>query len=159
MTIEVEGPVTGKASLLEPVLRALPDWFGIEESIQNYLRDMDVMPTFIAREGKEILGFLTVKKHFENSAELIVMGVYPEMHRQGAGKKLLEKAEDYFRSQGVEFLHVKTLSSTHPDPFYKKTREFYTAMGFQPLLELPTLWDRNNPCLILIKRISQPQAS
>jgi GNAT superfamily N-acetyltransferase len=153
MTIEVEGPVLGKASLLEPVLRAVPDWFGIEGSIQGYLRDIDVMPTFIARADGEVAGFVTVKKHFEGSAELVVMGVYPRMHRRGAGRRLLARAEDYLKAEGVEFFHVKTLSPSRPDPSYLKTREFYLAMGFEPLVEFPDLWNRDNPCLIMIKRL------
>jgi len=33
------------------------------------------------------------------------------------------------------------------------TTHFYLAMGFTPLEELPHIWDENNPCLILIKRL------
>ena len=31
MTHSVEGPCLGKASLCEPIMRSLPDWFGIED--------------------------------------------------------------------------------------------------------------------------------
>lgn len=62
-------------------------------------------------------------------------------------------AEDHLRAAGVGFLQVKTLSPTHPDPFYARTRQFYQSMGFQPLEEFPTLWGEANPCLLMIKHL------
>jgi hypothetical protein len=39
------------AYLCEPILRLLPQWFGSEEAIIHYVREIDRLPTFIARPG------------------------------------------------------------------------------------------------------------
>jgi hypothetical protein len=67
---------------------------------------------------------------------------------------LRQEAEVYLKSQGVEYLQVKTLSPSNPDPAYAQTRTFYLAMGFRPLEEFEQIWDGHNPCLILVKRLS-----
>jgi hypothetical protein len=39
------------------------------------------------------------------------------------------------------------------DKNYEKTRKFYKKMGFEELITLMEMWDENNPCLIMIKKI------
>jgi len=149
----VEGPVLGAAAVCEPILRALPDWFGIEEALLNYLTEIDRLPTFLARDQGKVFGFATLKQHTPLSAEILVMGCYPQNHRQGIGRALLLQAETWLAGQGVEYLQVKTLGPSHPDAGYARTRAFYTTMGFVPLEELPQIWGAANPCLIMIKRL------
>ena len=132
-------------------MRALPEWFGIEEATRQYIQDIDALPTFLALTNGEAVGFLTLRQHTAYAAEIHVMGVRPEMHQRGVGKTLLDKAETYLQKQSVEYLQVKTLSPAHPDRGYAHTRAFYLAMGFRPLEELPTLWGPGNPCLQMIK--------
>ena len=100
-----------------------------------------------------MLGFLTIQQHFPESAEVLVMGVQPEAHRQGIGKALMERAQAWLVSQGVEYLQVKTLGPSRPDAGYAGTRAFYHSLGFRPLEELPQIWDANNPCLIMVKKL------
>jgi hypothetical protein len=52
----------------------------------------------------------------------------------------------------LEYLQVKTLGPSRPDPGYEATRRFYEASGFRPLEELHGLWP-GNPCLLLVKRL------
>ncbi len=151
--MNIEGPLLGQGAVCKPILRALPEWFGIEEATAQYIRDVDALPTFIARVDGRVVGFMTVKQHFPQSAELYVLGVLPEMHRQGVGQALLSAVEAYLYQQGVEYVQVKTLSSAHPDRNYAKTRLFYEAMGFRPLEEFSTLWDEANPCLLMVKKL------
>jgi GNAT superfamily N-acetyltransferase len=150
------GPDLGLAAVCEPVLRALPDWFGLERAVQQYIHDIEIMPTILANVNGQVLGFLTIKVHNPYAAEIHVMGVLPEAHHQGIGRVMLERAEAYLRQQNIEYFQVKTLSSVHPDPGYVKTRAFYQAMGFRPLEELPDFWDAENPCLMLIKKLGEP---
>lgn len=150
----IDGPSLGKGSICEPVLRALPDWFGIEEAIVTYVKDIEQMPTFLALQSETVSGFLTIKQHNLHAAEILVMGIKPEAHRLGMGRALVERAEAWLREQqGMEFLQVKTLADTHPDEGYAKTRQFYLALGFRPLEVFPELWDKENPCLMLIKKL------
>ena len=81
------------------------------------------------------------------------MGILPEAHRQGLGRRLVSAAEAYLREQGVEYFQVKTLGPSHSDPGYARTRAFYQGVGFRPLEEFPLLWDVDNPCLIMVKKI------
>lgn len=150
------GPDQGLAAVCEPILRALPAWFAIERAVQQYVRDIEILPTILAKVNGQTLGFLTLKIHNPHTAEIHVMGVRPEAHRQGIGRFMLQRAEAYLRGQGIEYLQVKTLSAVHPDPGYARTRSFYQAMGFCPLEELPDFWDAENPCLMMIKKLDTP---
>jgi ribosomal protein S18 acetylase RimI-like enzyme len=144
----VEEP-EARSQLCREVLAALPDWFGIEEAVQRYVRDVAELPTFAV--GRD--GFLTLKQHTEAAAEIYVMGVRPESHRRGIGTALVEAAESFLRARGAEYLQVKTLGPSHPSEHYAATRSFYAARGFRPLEELTAIWGEANPCLIMVKRL------
>ncbi len=151
MKLRVEGPLIGQSRACEPILRALPNWFGLEASAQAYITQTDLLPTFIAITDGSTVGFLTLKQHSGTAAEIVVMGVLPHYHRRGVGRALVERAEDYLRRTGTSFLQVKTLSERHPDPNYARTRAFYKAVGFVELEEFTEIWDTDSPCLQMIK--------
>lgn len=153
MSLKIDGPLYGKSSVCEPIMRSLPDWFGIEEAIVQYAREINDLPTWLAYDEDQILGFLSIKQHNPYAAEVYVMGVHPQDHRKGIGKSLILASETWLRGQGVEYLQVKTLSPSHPDENYARTRAFYLAMGFRPLEEFTQLWNEQNPCLLMVKRI------
>ncbi len=151
--ITIQGPFLKQAPACEPILRSLPEWFGIEGAIVQYVKDIGELPTWLALLGDEAAGFLTIKQHTPYAAEILVMGVRPGLHRQGAGRALVAAAEEYLRQQDVQYLQVKTLGASHPDEHYARTREFYFAMGFRPLEEITSLWGPANPCLLMVKRL------
>ncbi len=153
MTFTIEGPVLGQSPACVAILRLLPDWFGIEEAILKYEKEIEHLPTFLAKESRQVLGFLSLKQHTPFSAEIYVMGVHPELHHQGIGRKLVEIAEAHARGMNIEYLQVKTLGPSALDENYARTRLFYQALGYRPLEELTQIWDENNPCLILVKRL------
>ena len=135
----------------ERILKALPEWFGIPASNEEYIRSLLRLPTFVARIGGAVVGFVALEQHFPESAENHVLAVHPERHRQGIGRALLDHSEQWLRSRGVEMFHVKTLGPSDSYPPYAKTRAFYTAVGFRPLFETTALWGPENPALILAK--------
>lgn len=153
--VVVMGPLLGQAEVCEPILRALPEWFGIEEANAQYVRDIEALPTFLASVDGKVVGFLTLKRHNAFSAEIHVMGVHPAHHHQGVGRALICEVEAYLRRQGVEYLQVKTLSGSHPDAGYAQTRAFYLAVGFRPLQEFPVLWGEETPCLQMVKGLGK----
>ena len=153
MKHSIEGPLLGQAAHCESILRSLPDWFGIESSIVQYVKDIEEMPTFVFRHGNDVVGFLTIRMHNPFSAEMHVVGILPTHHRQGIGKALLSLAEEWLAADGIEFLQVKTLGPTRPDENYDKTRLFYESVGFRPLEEFPTLWGETLPCLLMVKKL------
>ena len=153
MNPTLEGPLLGQSSVCVPLLRLNADWFGIEESILKYEREIEHLPTFIAKAEDDVLGFLTLKQHTPFAAEILVMAVHPQIQRGGIGRALVAAAEGYARGLSVEYMQVKTLGPSNPDPGYAKTRAFYQALGYRPMEELKQIWDENNPCLILVRRL------
>jgi coenzyme F420-0:L-glutamate ligase/coenzyme F420-1:gamma-L-glutamate ligase len=148
--VEIQEPEE-RSRIAEAVLRDLPDWFGIEEATRKYIEDAATLPTFAVEPDA---GFLCVKQHTPQAAEVYVMGVRREQHRRGIGRALVAAAEHWCRAQGIRYLQVKTLGPSRPDPGgYDLTREFYDAMGFVRLEELHGLWDEGNPTLILVKDV------
>jgi coenzyme F420-0:L-glutamate ligase/coenzyme F420-1:gamma-L-glutamate ligase len=148
--VEIQEPAE-RSRIAEAVLRDLPDWFGIEEATRKYIEDAASLPTFAVEPDA---GFLCVKQHTRQAAEVYVMGVRREQHRRGIGRALVAEAERWCRIHGIRYLQVKTLGPSRPDPGgYDLTREFYDAMGFVRLEELHGLWDEENPTLILVKDV------
>ena len=135
----------------ESILRALPEWFGIEDALVQYVKDADSMPTWLVKEGESVIGFLILRMHFPNSAEIHCMGIHPDHHRKGIGTLLVQSLEKELSCQGVDILQVKTISEQNDCGAYAKTRQFYDSLGFIPLEVFPTLWDESNPCLVLVK--------
>lgn len=153
--MEVSALMNDKADVCEPILRALPDWFGIEAAIVDYLADIEREPTWTIGDASGCAGFVTVVRHNAYTAEIHVMGIRPEHHRAGLGRTLIQTIERLLVAEGTEYLAVKTLSPAHPDPYYARTRSFYAAMGFRPVQEFPELWGPENPCLLMIKRLPE----
>ena len=158
MHCAIAGPYLGQAAVCIPIIRSLPEWFGIEEAIAGYAAEIDGLPTFLAGPPGDVSGFLSLKQHTPHAAEVYVMGVRRECHRTGLGRRLMPAAEAWLRQRGVEYLQVKTLGPSSADENYARTRAFYQALGFRPLEELKQIWDAQNPCLIMIKRLGGPES-
>ena len=137
----------------EEILRSLPAWFGIEEAIVQYCRDLETMETYVAEEEGRIVGFLTLNQHNPATAEVHVMAVREAYHRRGIGRKLMNHVEQSLRAQSVDYLEVKTVGPSKRSAEYDHTRDFYTAVGFLPVEET-NLWGDANPCLIMIKHLA-----
>jgi N-acetylglutamate synthase and related acetyltransferases len=149
-----------KSAICDAILRSLPDWFGIEQSIVEYVNKVRDLPFWaILDDSGEAVGFVALLPHTAHAAEVCVMGVRHSHHRSGCGRQLIEACAGWCRANGVPYLTVKTLAETHPDPGYAKTRQFYTAMGFVPLEVFPTLWDEHNPCLLMVSCTSEQEMS
>ena len=144
----------GAGEVCRQVLATLPHWFGVPQSVDDYVAKAEENPTVVVTVDEEDVGILTLVVHTPYAAEIYVMGVRPEHHRRGIGRQMLELAETWLRGRDIEYLQVKTLSPRHPDPGYVKTRAFYFAVGFRPLEEFPDLWQPENPALQMIKTLS-----
>jgi GNAT superfamily N-acetyltransferase len=152
--MKVEGPVSGVSSDAERILRSLPGWFGIEDSLRQYVRDTELLPTFVARSPQGITGFLTLKEHFSQAWEVHCIAVEAQSRQRGAGRALHEVVEQWLSRRGARFLQVKTIASSHPSPEYAETRAFYQAIGYTPLEVFPLLWHPRNPALQLVKALA-----
>lgn len=117
--------VSKKSEICQHILRSLPEWFGIEKAILDYMKSVAEMKMWTLYADDVAIGFIAVRQHNSSSAEIHVMGLLKEYHNLGYGKKLVQKAENYLSENNFKFLTVKTLSDSHPDHYYKLTRKFY----------------------------------
>lgn len=131
------------------ILEALPDWFGIRESREEYINASGTWTFFAAYRQGSPAGFLCLKETGKATAELAVMGVLSEYHRQGIGRALFEAAREEAVRRGYQFLQVKTVAMGYYET-YDRTNRFYQSMGFQEFEVFPELWDRANPCQVYV---------
>jgi GNAT superfamily N-acetyltransferase len=136
---------------VERLLRGLPDWFGIEQSLLDYVENSRTLPTTAAIVDGEVVGACVVRRHNPHSAEIDLLAVRHDFHRQRIGHALVGRVEADARADGVKLLEVKTFGPSGDSPEYERTRMFYEAYGFIPLEEMLGLWGPDNPCLILVK--------
>jgi ribosomal protein S18 acetylase RimI-like enzyme len=135
------------------IITALPDWFGIPKANAAYLESLIKLPSWVVIKDEKVVGMITLAQSYPGSFEIHFMAVHPDFHRQGVGRKLVNLVVEEARKSEGKWLHVKTLSPSHPDLYYARTREFYFALGFSPLFETHTLWGPENPAVILIKSL------
>lgn len=149
--IKVEGPRSGIAGQCERVLRTLPQWFGIESALLDYVADTERHPTIAASVGKQVAGFITLREHFPHAWEVHCIAVEAASRGRGIGRSLHAYAEQWLVARGVMLLQVKTLAPTHPSPEYEQTRTFYRRIGYVPLETFTDLWGPRLPVLQLVK--------
>lgn len=140
-----------KARITREVLEALPEWFGIKESREEYINSSKDMPYWAccSEDCKEDWGFICLKETSKSTVEIYCMGIKKEHHRKGLGKDLWEFARSYARQHGYNYAQVKTVEAGHYKE-YDETNRFYKSLGFEELEVFPTLWDENNPCQIYV---------
>jgi GNAT superfamily N-acetyltransferase len=149
--MQMIGPTLNARTACEAVLRSLPQWFGIEESLLMYADDTLRLPSFAALEGDEIVGFVSLMEHFPQAWEIHCIAVRAASRNAGIGRALVAHVEAWLAAKQVTLLQVKTVAATSPSPAYAQTREFYFRVGFLPLEVFPLLWSPRNPCLQLVK--------
>ena len=138
-----------KRKIARTVLENLTEWFEVEESREGYIRDCAEWTFLAALEDDNTAGFLCLKETGNATVELAVMGVMKEYHRNGAGRKLVEKAKEAAKAEGYEFMQVKTVKMGMYED-YDRTNLFYISCGFKELEVFPLLWDEANPCQIYV---------
>ena len=108
------------------ILEALPDWFGVAESREAYIRDSAAQPFFAAFADGQVVGFLCLKETGKATMELAVMGVQQEYHRHGVGRALFSAAKQYAVQAGYAFMQVKTVQMGQYED-YDRTNLFYQS--------------------------------
>ncbi|WP_335622111.1 GNAT family N-acetyltransferase [Brevibacterium aurantiacum] len=144
---------------VEQILATLPEWFGQPESNAEYIEAATTMETWTVRtEAGTVIGVTLINHHFAEAAEIHFTAVTKTHHGQGVGTSMISAIEADLRQRGVLMLTVKTLGSSHPDPGYARTRQFYRKHGFIPLEET-TLWGEGTPCLVMVKSLVAESAN
>ena len=143
-----------KQRIARLILESLPAWFSIPEARENYIRESGGNPFFAAFHAAQPIGFLCLKETGRDTAELYVMGVRQEHHRQGVGTALFQKAKEAAIRKGYSFLQVKTVQMGRYTE-YDNTNRFYLSLGFQEFEVFPQLWDSQNPCQVYVMSLRQ----
>ena len=138
-----------KRGIARLILERLPEWFGIPEAREAYIKEAADEIMVASEEGGEPNGFLCLKETGKDTAELAVMGVLKKHHRKGIGTALFEAAKEIAVKHGYAFLQVKTVQMGRYEE-YDRTNLFYQSLGFKEFEVFPTLWDEYNPCQIYI---------
>ena len=138
-----------KKRITRQILEALPDWFGIPEAREDYIKNSVEQLFFAAIKQDRAVGFIYLKETGKETVELYVMGVLKEYHRRGIGRELFEAAKTCAANKGYSFMQVKTVQMGKYKE-YDDTNCFYIKIGFKEFEVIPTLWDEWNPCQIYV---------
>ena len=138
-----------KQNITRLILEALPEWFGIPEAREGYIAESLHKIFFCAYDQDMPVGFLYLKETGNATAELYVMGVLREFHRNGIGRELFDRAKKAAAEKGYSFIQVKTVQMGKYEE-YDQTNRFYLSLGFKEFEVFPTLWDEWNPCQIYV---------
>ena len=140
-----------KMAVVAEVLKDLPEWFGIPESTQAYIEGAKGLQVWVAYQESDLAGFVSLSYSSEDCAEIDCLGVKKAYQGRGIGSQLLAILESEARKK-VDYLQVKTVAEgSNKD--YDRTNDFYRGLGFKKLEIFPQLWNPQNPCQILIKKL------
>lgn len=149
MKIEQIEHADDKQTIARQILENLPEWFGLKDARESYIRESADQTFFAAFDGDRAVGFLCLKETSKDTLELSVMGVLKAYHRHGIGKALFASGKTFATESGYSFLQVKTVQMGRYE-VYDRTNRFYLSLGFKELEVFPTLWDAWNPCQVYI---------
>lgn len=141
-----------KRAIARNILEALHDWFEVDESREQYIRESADQIFLAAKEQDAYVGFLCLKQTGNATVELAVMGVLKEYHRCGLGRKLVQEAQRIAKDAGFSFMQVKTVRMGVYDD-YDRTNLFYISCGFKELEVIEAIWGAENPCQIYIQSL------
>lgn len=141
-----------KAEICGRILADLPEWFGIPESVREYVDGCRQRPFWASSHDGIWNGFIALKETSRWTAEIYVMGIKKEFHRKGMGRALFKKLYAYAEKQGYMYLQVKTVQEGYYE-CYDRTNRFYRSLGFRELECFPELWSPKNPCQIYVMAI------
>ncbi|SCW60021.1 Ribosomal protein S18 acetylase RimI [Ruminococcaceae bacterium YRB3002] len=141
--------INDKRSISRTILEALPEWFEVEESREQYIREAAGRIMLAYKDGDRYVGFLCLKETGKDTVEIAVMGVLKEYHRHGIGRMLVNAARQTATAGGYSFMQVKTVRMGMYDD-YDRTNAFYISCGFKEFEVIPDLWDEANPCQIYV---------
>jgi ribosomal protein S18 acetylase RimI-like enzyme len=139
----------------DAVLASLPYFFGDPDGIAQCHEAVRTQRGFVAEEGAEIVGFVTLDQHHPGSAEITWLAVRAGRRRSGIGRALIDASVGLLRAEGQRMLFVLTLGPSVPETQvsdnYEGTREFYRRVGFVALREFG-LRDWNDAFALVLAR-------
>ena len=156
--IKVRPLTAADAESCDAVILSLPYHFGDAAGRRECAWAVRTSDGLVALLDGRVVGFLTVQRHFETSAEITWMAVHAAYRGRGVGRALIERLCRELRAEGRQLLLVMTLAAGHDEgdvaDGYHRTRAFYRALGFIPAREFPAYWP-TSPALLLVLPLGQ----
>ncbi|HET8626176.1 MAG TPA: GNAT family N-acetyltransferase [Thermomicrobiales bacterium] len=160
-TIAVRPLEPADADACDTIVLSLPYHFGDEGGRRECARAVREDDGLVAVAAGAVIGFLTVERHFAESAEITWLAVHADWRGRGAGRALVERLCADLRTERRRLLLVHTLGPSYDEgdvaDGYAGTRAFYRALGFIPAREYTTLWP-GNPALLLVRSLREEPA-
>lgn len=100
-----------KSRITNYILGELPEWFGIEESIVEYVEEVKKYDFYAAYSQDKVVGFISLKYNNKYTAEVYLIGVLKEYQNNHIGRRLIEVAEEVLIKNKIKFFMVKTLGN------------------------------------------------
>ena len=138
-----------KESICKQIIESLPEWFDLPNINEHLWKSASVLPMICASMYDKVIGYASLKNHYDCNCEIYSLGIFPEFHRQGIGKQIIKEIERYSMKNNLRYLTVKTLAERSKNQSYSSTRAFYRQVGMQKLEEFESLW--KEPCAYMIK--------
>jgi len=151
--IRVHGPAQAEPQACERVLRSLPGWFGIEQSLHSHVSNVARQLTFVAEAGGQLIGFMSLVPGPGHCWDLDCLAVEAAWRGRGVGRQLQDHAERWLAARGARVMQVLTLAESHPSPEYAQTRAFYEAVGYVCGDDLDEGWPLHLPLVQMTKAL------
>ena len=72
-----------REQISKEVLYDLPEWFGLPESTENYIKDSQDKPFLACYAKNKVAGFIVLNSTSKDTVEVFVMGIKKKFHRTG----------------------------------------------------------------------------
>lgn len=110
------------------IAKLLPEWF-TKTGIEHMSVDLRYQQGFVVVNDSRIVGFLSFFVT-EGVGHIGWLGILPDFHRHGIGRKMVEELISELKQAGVHELRVSTLGDSVEYEPYERTRAFYRGIGF-----------------------------
>src|SRR5688500_5076072 len=107
------------------VITSLPRFFGTADGPAHSPEDLRADGGLVAvANGKDVIGFVTWRRHLEGAAEISWMAVHAAFRNRGVGTALIGRLESLLVAHRFRTLSLLTSASSHT---YQPTRAFWQA--------------------------------
>jgi GNAT superfamily N-acetyltransferase len=132
-----------------------PQWF-TESALVEIANAVQTQNGRVAVGDGRLVGFATYLLHNDgNAAELAWIGVHPDFHRKGIGRRLVIAIEGELKRKGFERLEVHTVATTVEYEPYARTRRFYHSLGFSDVIVKHNWFPTGDDGLLLAKQLGK----
>jgi ribosomal protein S18 acetylase RimI-like enzyme len=137
------------------IIVGLPEFFtpDVADKVRG---DLTAHDSWVIVDGGVVSGFVVVKRHRPEAAEILWAATSAARRNQGIGTALIEQVLNELRDAGTRLVEVKTLDPAAGYAPYAATYAFWIARGFVHVNTIDPLpgWEPGNPCAVMIAALA-----